>query len=202
MIRNPDYKSMAILSLCDALLTDSDSNVRYTAAESLGIISSEDAIPALSKALKDGDVRVRQKAAEVLGKICSPDQLSELDILQILKNMSEIPKVKMEFNAPVYGAAGNVEGNQIVNVSEQNLVDAAVEIRNLLNQLAQSYPSVTEEITVETLKEEIKRNPTLKARLINAFKSGGVEALKTIFNHPLVSVPIEIIKGFLEAEAE
>jgi hypothetical protein len=85
---------------------------------------------------------------------------------------------------------------------EQNLATAASEIQKLLDQLAQSYPNSTEATLVQAIQVEIQRNPTLKARLINALKSGGVEALKAIFNHPFVSVPVETIKGFLEAEAE
>lgn len=85
---------------------------------------------------------------------------------------------------------------------EQDLAEAAAEIQKLLDQLAKTYPNSTEATLVQAIQVEIKRNPTLKARLINALKSGGVEALKAIFNHPFVSVPVETIKGFLEAEAE
>jgi hypothetical protein len=44
----------------------------------------------------------------------------------------------------------------------------------------------------------IRNNPTIKARLINAIKQGGTEALKVFF--PVVSIPMETIRGFLEAE--
>jgi tRNA G26 N,N-dimethylase Trm1 len=195
---------MAVLCLSKALLTDSDPGVRSSSAESLGRIGSEDAVPALAQALEDVSTHVRQKAAEALGKICSTEQLDNINLLeklnQILKTMSDNPKVQIQFNGPVYGAAGNVEGNQNINAPEQDLSEAATEIQQLLNQLAQDYPTISEAIIVNSLKSEIKHNPTLKARLINALKSGGIEALKAIFNHPLVNVPIETIKGFLEAE--
>lgn len=42
--------------------------------------------------------------------------------------------------------------------------------------------------------------PTLKHRLRSALRARGIEALKAIFNHPLVSIPIETIKGWVEAE--
>jgi mannose-6-phosphate isomerase len=143
---------------------------------------------------------------EALGKICSAEQLNNINLLeklcQILKTMSDNPKVQMQFNAPVYGAAGNVEGNQNINAPEQDLSEAAIEVQQLLNQLAQADSTTSEAIIVNSLESEIKHNPTLKARLINALKSGGIEALKAIFNHPLVNVPVEIIKGFLEAEEQ
>ncbi|MEI6441823.1 MAG: hypothetical protein WCO29_01505 [Nostocales cyanobacterium ELA583] len=76
------------------------------------------------------------------------------------------------------------------------------EVSNFLDQLALSYPDRSEAIVVDAIQTEIRRNPSLKDRLINALKAGGIEAFKAIFNHPLVSVPVETIKGFLEAEAE
>lgn len=204
MIRNPSYKAKAVSCLSNALLTDLDPSVRSSAAEALGKIGSEEAVPALVQALNDVSTPVRQKAAEALGRICSTEQLDNIDFLeklnQILQTMSDKPNVQMQFNAPVYGAAGNVEGNQNINVTEQDFLETAAEIRQLLNQLAQAYPTTSEAIIVNTIESEIKRNRTLKARLLNALKSGGIEALKAIFNHPLVNVPVETIKGFLEAE--
>jgi hypothetical protein len=52
----------------------------------------------------------------------------------------------------------------------------------------------------EAIHDEIKNNPTLKARLQSALKAGGLEALKAIFNHPFFNIPAETIKGFIEAE--
>lgn len=117
--------------------------------------------------------------------------------------MSNSPKVQMNFNAPVTGVAGNVEGDLIVNAQEQNLAEAAAEIQQLLNQLAQSYPNETER-QVEVVKREIKRNPTFKKRLLEAAKAGGVEGVKQIldyvFKNPIASVVAEIVKAFVEAE--
>ncbi|GET43217.1 hypothetical protein [Microseira wollei] len=59
-------------------------------------------------------------------------------------------------------------------------------------------------VVVSAIHEEIKRNPTIKARLWNALKAGGTEALKqaldAIFKNPAVSISVETIKGFIEAE--
>ena len=51
--------------------------------------------------------------------------------------------------------------------------------------------------TEKDCKQVKQNNPTLKARLINALKQGGTEALKVFF--PFVSIPVETIRGFLEA---
>ena len=85
-------------------------------------------------------------------------------------------------------------------VEEKGLTAAAAEIQKLLDHLAQK--SSNSEVVVNAIQAEIKRNLTLKTRLINALKAGGVEALKAIFDHPFVSVPVETIKGFLEAEID
>ncbi|OKH52856.1 hypothetical protein NIES2101_13490 [Calothrix sp. HK-06] len=98
-------------------------------------------------------------------------------------------------------SGSNVTFNQQNYTPEQkqNLAEAAAEIQQLLYQLAQTNPTSTEGFT-EAIHQEIKRNPTLKARLQGALKAGGLEALKAIFNHPLFSIPAETVKGWLEAE--
>lgn len=96
----------------------------------------------------------------------------------------------------------NQIGGNITNYTpeqKKNLAEAAAEIQQLLHQLSQTNTATNETIT-EAIYQEIKRNPTLKARLQSALKAGGLEALKAIFNHPLFSIPAETIKGWLEAE--
>lgn len=116
--------------------------------------------------------------------------------------MSDAPEIQMNFNAPVTGAAGKVEGDLIVNAQEQNLAEAAAEIQQLLNQLAQTYPNETER-QVEVVKRAAKRNPTFKKRLLEAAKAGGVEDVKQIldyvFKNPIANIVAETIKAFVEA---
>jgi len=116
-------------------------------------------------------------------------------------------EIKNDFSSANFGGAnianlgGTVNEQKIVQkteVSKQNLAEATKEIEDLLNQLAKTNPS--EATIADTIQQEIKRNPTLKARLVNALKTGGIEALKVIFNNPFVSIPVETVKGFLEAE--
>ena len=122
--------------------------------------------------------------------------------------MSDAPKVQMNFNEKVYGAAGNVEGDQIVNAQNPNLAESAAEIQQLLEQLAKNNQTIVQsddrDVVVSAIHEEIKRNPTIKARLWSALKAGGTEALKValdaIFKNPAVSISVETIKGFIEAE--
>lgn len=48
--------------------------------------------------------------------------------------------------------------------------------------------------------EYIEKDPTLKARAINALKLGGTEVFKEAVNHPLVNILLATIEGWTEAE--
>lgn len=97
-------------------------------------------------------------------------------------------------------------GGNITNYSteqKQNLAEAAAEIQQLLNQLGQSYPTNTpleKQIAVTEALKQIDSNPTLKARVIGALKSGGTEALKELVDHPLVNILLATLEGWQDAE--
>jgi hypothetical protein len=114
--------------------------------------------------------------------------------------------ISQNFHGNVYGVAGNVAGNQIINAQQQSLSSAALEIQALLTQLAQDYPneSPTEKQVIAKIKlhDKFKEDPTLKDRLLNAIKSGGIETIKVLTNNPFVSIPLETVKGWLEAESK
>jgi gamma-glutamylcysteine synthetase len=103
---------------------------------------------------------------------------------------------------------GTQIGIQHNYAQEQNLAEAAKEIQDLLAQLQQNNPTVTEvqkqAAIVRKVEQHIKQNPTIRDRLLNALKQGGIESLKqaldTIYKNPLVSISVETVKGFLEAE--
>ena len=99
-------------------------------------------------------------------------------------------------------SGSNVTFNQTNYTPEQkqNLADAAAEIQQLLNQLSKTNPTATPQEITNTIEQKIKSNPTLKDRLLSAFKAGGLEALKAIFNHPVFTISAETIKGFIEPE--
>ncbi|EGJ30219.1 MULTISPECIES: hypothetical protein [Moorena] len=104
----------------------------------------------------------------------------------------------------VYANQIGAEINNYAPEQKQNLANAAAEIQKLLQQLDQSYPNATaiekQSALAVTLQQEIKQNPTFKARLSNALKEGGIEALKVLFAP--IGIPIEMVKGWIEAEAE
>lgn len=107
---------------------------------------------------------------------------------------------------------GNQIGTQHNYVPEQNLVEAAAEIQQLLDQLEQTNPTITEAQLIvdraierqpmlkdpQVIEQAIESNPTLKQRLRSAGKAAYLETVKTLL--PPASVVIETIKAWNNPE--
>ena len=211
-----EFREMRFRSLCHSLLNDPSATVRAESALALGRLRDERATPHLCQALTDENEKVRINAVTALSildeSLTSGDIVTLLILLFRASNaMSETPKYDLR-GANIGNFSETVQGDQISTqhnyATPQNLTEAAAEIQKLLEQLAQSNPAIFAEqdqtVALESLHQELKRNPTLKSRLLNALKSGGTEALKialeTVFKNPLVAIPVETIKGWIEAE--
>lgn len=100
------------------------------------------------------------------------------------------------------GEGAKVAG--VINEAEkQNLAQVASEIQQLLKQLEQTNPTTTNEEKMAVVAEavdQIENNPTLKARVINALKFGGIEAFKEAINNPLVNILIATLEGWQEGQ--
>lgn len=96
-----------------------------------------------------------------------------------------------------------VMGDKIIHNNSQNLAQAAKEIKDLLNQLDKDYDSTTATgqamISAKAI-EAIEKNPTLKARVVNALKQGGTTALEVAIDHPAVKPIVATLKGFMDAK--
>jgi hypothetical protein len=164
VIKNPRYKAMAIAALCHAL-KDPDSSVRSSAAESLGKIGSEEAIPTLSETLNDESTEVRQKVVEALGKIGDRNRMSGDRVINTGGG---------NYYESVDTGGGNyIQGNYI-NMS-QDLTQAATQIQDLLNQLQKqgmSTDSVQEQVAHE-IATEAKDNSQMKDKLVRWGQSLG-----------------------------
>ncbi len=208
-------------------LNDFDNDVCWNAKKALGKIAEADRnLPILTQQLPHLLTLIptesSQQALSVITAIQARCKYYNYDIAQtplqeennndkVLSNpqgnIIHMTEIKNDFSNANFGGAnianlgGTVNEQKIVQKTEvpkQNLAEATKEVQDLLNQLAKTNPS--EATIADTIQQEIKRNPTLKARLVNALKTGGIEALKAIFNNPFVSIPVETVKGFLEAE--
>lgn len=100
----------------------------------------------------------------------------------------------------------NTGDNSFINNSYDSSKDEDLTeiLADMLSQLAQRYPNASE-IHKQTVfqmefQQKIQENPTLKQRFLSAIKAGGFELTKVITNNPFVSVPMETVKGWIEAE--
>lgn len=131
--------------LCQALLQDASPNNRASAAQTLIAIGHlpQEAIDILSNAI-----------------INDPSEFVRAAIIQAIKShyapkpqatMSDSPKVQMTFNAPVYGAAGNIEGDQIINASDQNFDALLNDYKQFFNDLQQKYSTQPSEANLQPI---------------------------------------------------
>ncbi|WP_414544441.1 pentapeptide repeat-containing protein [Nostoc sp. CCY0012] len=98
-----------------------------------------------------------------------------------------------------------VQGNYYAAGQPQTLAEAAAEIQLLLKQLEQTYPTTTTSQQMVVAAEAINRiesNPTLKKRVINAVKEGGLAAFEKAIDNPAGAFIVGAIKGWQEVEAE
>jgi HEAT repeat protein len=85
--------------------------------------------------------------------------------------------------------------HQNINLSEQDLAEAASKIEDLLTQLGQNYPITTEaqqQTFIQKFLERIESTPDL----IKVFLAGGIEGLKILC--PSAGIPIEMLRCLYE----
>ena len=121
-------------------------------------------------------------------------------VFTVLIKLMKEPKFQQNFNAPVYGNAQNVEGNQNIYASQekQTLAEAAEEIQNLLKQLEKTNPTATVEQQQAYVDAAI--SPTLKQRCVGALLAGGETAIEEFLDNPYVNVGKAVVKGWIKPE--
>ncbi|MEH2360237.1 COR domain-containing protein [Nostoc sp.] len=156
------------------------------------------------------DRRKERLFVEQLGVEANPPQSPQIpsNIYFNLNQVQEQNQTRQKENNSMstvnqYGSGDNVAGDKVMRDkidtqinNSQNLAQAAKDIKELLNQLSQEY-SNTAIVGVKAV-EEIEQKPKLKARIINALKEAGSEALEKAVDHPAVSIVIAATKGFID----
>jgi len=182
----------------------------------LDVVALRDALP--EQHLSPGQVGtiVELLAPEVYEVEFSDDQgqtyaMLPLHASQLLKlyynSTPEIPSMSNTIHQ--YGQGDNIAGDKVMRDKigtqinhSQNLAQAAQEIKALLTQLDQDYdhntPTGQAMISAKAI-ESIEKNPTLKARVVNALKEGGTTALESAIDHPAVKPVVAMLKGFMDA---
>lgn len=93
----------------------------------------------------------------------------------------------------------------ISEADNQNLAEAAVEIRQLLEQLSQIYPTYTSAqkmVVAAQAIERIESNPIWKQRVINAAKERGLAAFEKAIDNPIGAFVVGAVKGWQEIEVQ
>jgi hypothetical protein len=165
------------------ILNDQNPNIRSKVAEALGKIGSESAAASLISSLSDQEANVRSKAAEALGKIGSESAVNHLMRTLNDKNIS------------VRASAAKALG-ELRSLSE--LHDTEEEIQQLLTKLEQNFDSepLKKKAAIAELSKNINQNQALRKHLINALKTGGLEALKAI----VLLVPLAFFIAAIDRE--
>ncbi len=119
--------------------------------------------------------------------------------------MSDNSKVQMNMNRANIsgGVVGINEGDFIVNPQQKTLSEAAAEIQQLLNQLSQTYPTTTttEKMTVATTAiQQIENNSNLRQRVLSALKTGGIQALGQMLDHPASTFVIAALDDWQKSQ--
>jgi hypothetical protein len=120
----------------------------------------------------------------------------------------EASKMTQDRSVNVFGKVqGVVSTGDRANIIQNSLGhprDVSDEVEEILEQLAVRYTNVSENqkqvVLQMELQQKLKNDPTFKQRFISAAKSGGLELVKVVTNNPFVSVPLETMKGWIEAE--
>ncbi|MEO0941276.1 MAG: COR domain-containing protein, partial [Cyanobacteria bacterium J06642_12] len=107
-------------------------------------------------------------------------------------------KVTQNFYGPVYGAAGNVEGDLNINANSKSLAEVAAEIQALLKQLETTNPSATEIQQKNYVDAVGGHSLTQKAK--SALKAGWEESIDQFVENRYVKVIIAILKGWQNPE--
>lgn len=103
------------------------------------------------------------------------------------------------YNESIQGKSQYIQGDYYAAGQKQSLAEAVADIQQLFNQLQKSNPTASETVVAALAADEIKNNPTMKARVIGALKSGGKEAFKEAVDNPVVNILVAIIEGWQSA---
>ncbi|MBD2778670.1 COR domain-containing protein [Iningainema tapete] len=194
--KEPDYNEVKISELIDDTVYDS-----YNIQEKPENIREK-------PLLAEKDDRIRSLENMVVTAIQRPSICAETYNSQG-DTMSDKSDTTYNLNQPKFGGGfagtgGTQTGGTLYdNSSNQNLAEAAAQIQELLTQLEQSYPSNTTTgkmaIATEAIKH-IESDPTIKSRILSALKSGGIQALAQLLNHPAASFVIGALEDWQKTE--
>jgi small GTP-binding protein len=132
------------------------------------------------------------------------NQLSNLPSVNIYINqMQEQSMSNQQLSFGGDYVHGDKVGHEIISIqiNSPNLAQAAREIKEILDQLSEEYNFNTKK-GQNLIKEEainiIKKDSTLRQKILNALKEGSITALENAINHPAAKILIATTKDLLD----
>ena len=92
--------------------------------------------------------------------------------------------------------------NSKFEFTDYNQQGLTQEVQDIIDRLYQEYPDADESgkqaVLRMELQKKVKQDPTFRERFISAMKAGGFELTKLFTSNTFVSVPIEMVRGWIE----
>lgn len=187
---SPERLKLAVETMCQSLRHDPNFNIRIKAAETLGKLGSEEAIPCLCDAWQhDDSIHVRLAAADAIVQIAT---LKQIPI------MTESSKNQPTFNINQVGNINtgdvNIQRDQVgiqYNYgSDQDFEVLLADYKQFISELEQKYPQPTDDtnalqiIDVE-FKELEQKQPLRLQNFLNLKRlwNGGKKAAIKVGEH-------------------
>ena len=145
--------------------------------------------------------------------IDSKEQINQL--LNIASQHSPVQKSMGSSNSTVLDSSAAFQSQEFMDVEtvhtpltdrnsraypdNQNLTEAAAEIRQLLKQLEQTYPFNTpleKQVLVTVAIKRIESNPLLRLRVSEALTAAGAVAFKELVDNPLANILVAALEGW------
>ena len=123
--------------------------------------------------------------------------------------MAETPKNQPTFYIKQVGnintgdvtISGDQIGIQHNYAQQQDLAQAAKDIRDLLQQIDLDYATTTATDQTTAITRNVEQQPpVVRARIVGALEKGGKKALEKLVDHPAAAIAIAIYEGWKDAK--
>jgi hypothetical protein len=123
--------------------------------------------------------------------------------------MAEAPKNQPTFHINQVGNINTgdvtIQGDQVGiqhnYAPQQDLTQAAKDIRDLLQQLDLNYTTTTTTEQTTAIARNVDQQPSVvRTRIVGALEKGGKKALEKLVDHPAAAIAIAVYEGWKEAK--
>jgi len=134
--------------------------------------------------------------------------LAQIQQLEVT-SMTESPKNQPTFHigqvANLNTGDVTIEGDQVGiqhnYAPQQDLSQAAQDIRELLQEIYPDYSTATDADKSAVVAQKVdQQQPEVRARIVGALEKGGKKALEKLVDHPAAAIAIAVYEGWKDAK--